>query len=89
MITYDGGMLYRCNATGKLVTEGNHCWLDHDSSGAYPRAHFDPVCSLADYLGIGTGVLVAEWRVCGPDGSWWPVLMWQPADKFRHAGAGI
>lgn len=64
MITHDGGMLYRCTAE----------WHRHlHSSG--PETHL--VGALADYLGIGTGVLVAEWHVVMPDGSLQPALTWR------------
>lgn len=78
MSANDGGRIWR--ACDSFSVNG---WF-HGSPGsllrfpACPRCR--PVGSLAAYLGVGTGVLVAEWHVVQPDGSLLPALSWNTED---------
>lgn len=59
----DGGMLYRCGR-GHLST-----WAVHRTRETWQQHHgHRPIGTLADYLGVGTGVLVRveDWTGPGP-----------------------
>lgn len=80
-----GGYLHRCTRCGEFVVcvrpnETGTGWLCACGLLARPRVPLAPlsyVGTLADYLGVGTGVLVAEWHVVLPDGSLQPALTWR------------
>lgn len=80
-ITHDGDALYRWKEHVSHDRSLQRVRPQHEHSVQLDAA--ERISTLADYLGVGTGELVAEWHVVMPDGSLQPALTWRAGGAER------